>query len=63
MYCNSPAVVILEKGGNREKGVDKKDLANAELGASLFQITLSLFALEQNLISGAKERYKKKSEE
>ena len=35
----------------------------AELGASLFQIALLLFALERNLISGAKERYKKKSED
>ena len=34
-----------------------------ELGASLFQIALALFALKQTLISGAREGYKKKSEE
>ena len=39
------------------------NLSLSELGASLLQIALSLFPLERNLISGAKERYKKKSKE
>ena len=35
----------------------------SELGTSLFEIAQSLFTLEQTLISGAKEQFKKKSEE
>ena len=35
----------------------------AELGNSLFQIAQSLFALEATLLSGAKERFYKMSEE
>ena len=34
----------------------------AELGTSLFEIAQSLFALEQILIAGANERFKKKSD-
>jgi len=35
----------------------------AELGASLFEIAQSLFALERTLILGAMALYKKKSDE
>ena len=35
----------------------------AELGTLLFEIAQSLFTLERTLISGANERFKKKSEE
>jgi len=34
---------------------------NPELGTWLFQITLALFALEQNLISKARKQYKKRA--
>jgi len=35
----------------------------SELGTSLFEITQLLFTLEQTLISGANEQFKKKSNE
>jgi len=43
-------------------GAGSGPVKKSELGASLFQIDLLLFAIERNLISGAKERYKKKNE-
>jgi hypothetical protein len=39
------------------------DLKNAEESASLFQIDQMLIALDRTLISGAKEQFKKKSDE
>ena len=36
---------------------------NAELATSLFEIAQSLFTIERTLISGANERFKKKSKE
>ena len=46
-------------------GDDVKLTSNilAELGTSLFEIAQSHFAFERTLISGANERYRKKSDE